>query len=159
MSIRSTAKALIVNDGKVLLNKCRNEKYGDYYSLPGGGQHQYEALHDALIRECLEETGYTVVPVRFAALCEDISMSEEVRENHPDYAHRMYHIFICELAEVARKEPTETDDMQVSSEWIPIVSLKQARTLPKVLGENIDKVLDGTAPLFLGSEYMDFNHS
>ena len=158
MSIRSAAKALIINDGKVLLNKCYDKKHGDYYSLPGGGQHQYETLYEALIRECLEETGYTVVPIRFAALCEEICMHDEFREKYPDYAHKMYHIFICKLANADRKEPTETDEMQVTCEWVDFVSLKKLRILPKVLGENIISVIDNTAPIFLGSEHIDFNH-
>lgn len=72
MSIRSTAKAVIINNDKILLNKCYDEYYGDYYSLPGGGQHTYETLQEAIVRECLEETGYKVKVVRFSALFEEI---------------------------------------------------------------------------------------
>ncbi|MCL2772834.1 MAG: NUDIX domain-containing protein [Oscillospiraceae bacterium] len=158
MSIRSTAKAVIIKDGKILLNKCRDAKNGDYYSLPGGGQHQYETLHEALIRECLEETGYTVIPVRFAALCEEICMSEEYREKYPEYAHKMYHIFICGLSDEDVKTPTEKDDMQENSEWIGIDSLEDIRILPIVLGSNIRGIIDNTSPFFLGSEHIDFNH-
>ena len=158
MSIRSTAKALIINDGKVLLNKCHDNNHGDYYSLPGGGQNQYETLYEALVRECLEETGYTVIPIRFAALCEEICMDEGFREKYPDYAHKMYHVFICELANEDKKEPTETDEMQVSCEWVSFNSMKTLRTLPKVLGKNIISVIDNTTPIFLGSEHIDYNH-
>ena len=68
MSIRSSAKALIVNDGKILVNKCCHNDGSVYYDLPGGGQRQYEALEDAVIREVMEETGYAARVVRFAAL-------------------------------------------------------------------------------------------
>ena len=37
MSIRTTVKAIIIKDGKILVNKCRDEKFGDYFSLVGGG--------------------------------------------------------------------------------------------------------------------------
>ena len=158
MSIRSTAKALIIKDGKVLLNKCIDKFNGDYYSLPGGGQQQYETLSEALIRECLEETGYTVTPVRFAALCEEICMHEEFRERHPDYAHKMYHIFICELNGDDVVNPTEKDDMQVSSEWVSIDSFASIQIMPKVFGENILGVLNNTSPYFLGSERIEYNH-
>ena len=137
MGIRSTAKALIIEDDKVLLNKCYDKKNGYYYSLPGGGQLQYETLHDALIRECLEETGYTVIPVRFAALCEEICMHEGFRKMFPDYAHKMYHIFICKLANKDKKVPVETDEMQIACEWIDINSLKNIRILPEFLGKSI----------------------
>ena len=35
MRIKSTAKALIINEGKLLLNKCHDKLNGYYYSLPG----------------------------------------------------------------------------------------------------------------------------
>ena len=158
MGIRSSAKAIIINDGKVLLNKCRDEMNNAYYALPGGGQHQYETLYEALIRECLEETGYTVNPIRFAALCEEICMDEAFREEHSEYAHKMYHIFICELAEEDVKIPTEKDEMQINCEWIDIGSLKHFRILPNVLGDSICNVIDNMAPIFLGSEHIKFNH-
>lgn len=50
MSVRSIAKKIIVNNNKILLNKCFDENNGDYYSLPCGGQHTYETLHEAIIR-------------------------------------------------------------------------------------------------------------
>ena len=64
MGIRSTAKAIIVQNGKILLNKCVDEKNGDYYTLPGGGQNTFESLSETLVRECLEETGYSVSPIK-----------------------------------------------------------------------------------------------
>ena len=158
MSIRSTAKALIINDGKVLLNKCNDKINGDYYSLPGGGQRQYETIYDAIVRECLEETGYSVIPIRFAGLCEVICTHEEFRQNQPDYAHKMYHIFICKLSDADIKAPTELDDMQESSEWIELDSLKNLRIMPKVFGDNVIDIINGSAPIFLGSEFIEYNH-
>lgn len=83
MEPRSSVKALIVKDDKILLNRC-HDIYGEYFCLPGGGQHLYETLHETVIRECIEETGYSVIPIRFAALCETI------RTNR---LHKIYHIF------------------------------------------------------------------
>ena len=137
MSIRSAAKAIIIKDEKILLNKCRDEKIGIYYTLPGGGQRQYETLHEAVVWECLEETGYTVVPVRFAALYEEIQMDAEVREKDPDYAHKIYHIFVCEMANKEAEEPTEKDTSQIASEWVEIAALENIRLFPRAIGENI----------------------
>ncbi|WP_346917224.1 NUDIX domain-containing protein [Clostridium sp.] len=158
MSIRSAAKAIIINKDKVLLNKCFDEHNGKYYSLPGGGQHTYETLHEAVIRECLEETGYCVVPKRFVALCEEICENPKTRELYPEYTHKMYHIFLCELVEDVAKSPTEIDDMQVSSEWIDIEYLDEIRLLPDVLNENIEKLIKSEVPMFLGSERIQYNH-
>jgi len=158
MSIRSTAKAIIVDNGKILFNRCHDKFNGEYYSLPGGGQNTYETLCEAVVRECLEETGYTVIPVKFAALCETICDDEDFRERYPDYAHKMYHIFFCRLSGAERKLPTETDDLQVESEWVDTSRLASVNLLPKAVGENILTIVNGDAPLFLGSAHIRFNH-
>ena len=158
MSIRSTAKAIIIDNGKILLNRCLDKKNGEYYSLPGGGQKKYETFNEAVVRECLEETGYTVTPVRFAALCETICDDENYRKKYPDYMHKVYHIFICRLEGAERCIPTETDDFQVESVWIDKSVLPSVRLLPKAVGQNILSIIDGQSPLFLGSEHINFNH-
>lgn len=158
MSIRSTAKAIIVNKDKMLLNKCFDKYNGEYYSLPGGGQHTYETLHEAVIRECLEETGYLVIPKRFVALCEEICENSKTRELYPEYIHKMYHIFLCELVDDIAKNPTEIDDMQINSEWIDIEHLDEIRLLPNVLNDNIGKMLKSEIAMFLGSERIQYNH-
>jgi len=158
MSIRSAAKAIIINQDKVLLNKCFDEDNGEYYSLPGGGQHTYETLHEALIRECLEETGYCVIPKRFVALFEEICENPKTREIYPEYAHKIFHIFLCELVNDIVKTPIELDEMQVSSEWIDIESLDKIHLLPNVLNKNIVKMIRGQITMFLGSERIQYNH-
>ena len=157
MSIRSTAKALIIHNGKALLNKCSDKHAGDYYSLPGGGQNKFETLHEALVRECKEETGYEVNPIKLIGVCELISTDEAFREKQPKYAHKMFHIFLCELASDSIEPPTETDSTQVGIEWVDIDTLHTIRLLPKSFGEQISDILSGTAPTFLGSERIKFN--
>jgi len=129
-----------------------------YYTPAGRRAATFETNQYSLVRGWLEETGYTVIPVRFAALCEEICMHEEFRQRFPDYAHKMHHIFICELANETQKAPTEIDEMQDSCEWVAIASLENLKILPKVLGENIQDVLKGTSPVFLGSEHIEYNH-
>lgn len=158
MSIRSTSKAIIIHQGKVLLNRCYDIHNGEYYSLPGGGQNTYETMTEAVVRECLEETGYTVTPIRLAAVCEEICEDEEIRRTYPDYAHKMLHIFLCGLAHEGVQEPTEKDIKQVGIEWIELDRLQDIRLLPNALGMNITQVMDGTAPVLLGSEHIPFNH-
>ena len=150
MGIRSTAKAIILSGDKLLLNKCRDENNGEYYSLPGGGQNKFETLTDALIRECLEETGYTVHPIRFAALCEEICDDADFRQHRPEYAHKMYHIFVCETVGEKLKTPTETDELQTGTEWLDLCSLEGINLLPKLVGENIQKINKSETALFFG---------
>ena len=72
MAIRNTAKAIIIKDGCVLLNKCAHRNGTPYYDLPGGGQHPYEPLEEGVLREVREETGYEARILRFCGLAEDI---------------------------------------------------------------------------------------
>ena len=152
MSIRSTVKAIIVKDGKILLNKCYGDTFGDYFSLPGGGQRQHETLEEAVVRECLEETGYAVEPVRLAAVCETIFTNED--------NHRVYHIFICEILDDEKITPTGKDgtQTQVGSEWVDINTIDAinvTRLFPIAVRDNIQGIINGTAPVYLGSDYLD----
>ena len=52
--IRNSAKAIIIEDGRLLAIKLTDEE-GFWYCLPGGGQEPGEPLEAALRRECLEE--------------------------------------------------------------------------------------------------------
>lgn len=160
MSIRSTAKAIILDqdNGKILLNRCYDKKNGEYFSLPGGGQNKFETLSDALKREILEETGYEVIPDVFVALCEEICEDQYFRDVYPEYAHKMYHIFRCKVSGKPPVPPTEKDDIQLSTEWIDISDLRTVRLLPKVVGENIDKLINAESAVYLGSERIASNH-
>jgi ADP-ribose pyrophosphatase YjhB (NUDIX family) len=146
MSIRSTVKAIIVKDGKILLNKCYGDAFGDYFSLPGGGQHQHETLEEAVVRECLEETGYAVAPIRLAAVCETI-LNEE--------SHRVYHIFICKILDDEKITPTGKDGTQteLGSEWVDINTINAinvTRLFPIAVRDNIQGIINGTTPVYLG---------
>lgn len=158
MSIRSTVKAIILHKNKILLNKCYDKYNGEYFTLPGGGQNMYETLQETLVRECIEETGYSVIPIRFAALCEEICDNIEFREKYPEYVHKVIHIFICHLSSEAFKQPIEQDSMQIACEWISIDQLKDISILPKAVNDNLQVLIGCDTPLFLGSEHILYNH-
>ena len=152
--IRSAAKAVIIRDGRVLLNRCRNEDGREYYDLPGGGQLQYECLEDAVRREVMEETGYTVGGMRFAAVAEDIYLDEGLRRDYPDYSHRIYHIFAAEITGAPRNEPTEVDWGMEKSVWVKLEDVSALPdTFPYRLDELIENIVKGGAVMWLGTEY------
>ena len=158
MNVRSTVKALILHEGKVLLNRCRDANNGEYYSLPGGGQEQYETMAEATHRECLEETGYSVETVRFLALMEEICLDPFILEHYAEYAHKMLHIFVCKLASETKVTPTEIDESQVAIEWVPIANVASMNLLPKQVKAYFLNLADGVSPLYLGTSYLEHNH-
>lgn len=157
MSIRCASKAIIINNGAVLLNKCKNEEGHIYYDLPGGGQNVYESLEEALVREVKEETGYDVRVDKFVALAEEIYTSTDLRERFPEYTHRVFHIFKASLISDKQDAPTEIDFATEGSIWIPINELASET---EVCPSGIKKLLHNwetvKLPCYLGTEYKDW---
>lgn len=154
MAIRSAAKAVIIKDGSILLNRCRHSDGREYYDLPGGGQDQYESLEEALRREVLEETGYSVTGMRFAALAEEIWTAHDIREKYPDYSHRVYHIFAAAVADEPAAEPAEPDIGMEKCVWIPLEKVKELdETYPEALAGLVENIAKNGPPMFLGTMY------
>ena len=154
MAIRSAAKAIIVHEGKVLLNRCTGHLGGTYFDLPGGGQRQFETLEEAAIRECLEETGRLIKIVRFAALCEEIFDDAALREKFLDYTHRIHHIFLAELANEQVLPPTETDFQQDESQWVHMDEVPLVDLRPKLIRDHFLQILKSHTPLYLGAVHI-----
>ena len=157
MAIRCAAKALIVKDGRILLNRCRRSDGSVYYDLPGGGQHPFESMEEAVRREVREETGMSVRIVRFAAMAEEIYTSEMLRQKYPDYTHRVMHIFAAEPDGGADMSASEMDRGMEGSEWI---ALEDAEALPEVrptaIQRRLKEILDSGSPVWLGTEYVEW---
>ncbi len=151
--IRNSAKALIVKDGRVLLNEAGTPRVGTYYALPGGGQRQYETLQEAVARECLEETGLTVRVGDLAVLCEDIIEDGAYRERYPNHAHIVYFVFACEIDETAeRQKPSELDTHQTRTRWLTMEELAECAMFePPELKRKLLGALEGKALEFAGS--------
>ncbi len=161
MGIRNAAKAIIVHDGKILLNKNLNSM-GDmcyglpngavYYDLPGGGQNQYETLEEAVIRECLEETGYTASVDRLLAIYEEISTNSNLRIQYKRYAHKIFFVFLCRLTDAPPAPATEKDMDMLQPEWISLRDIKSIPLYPQIIHANLERLLDAPGPVYLGSE-------
>ncbi len=146
MSVRNSAKAIVVHEGKILVNRCVS-RFGEYYALPGGGQHTGEMLGETVRRELLEETGYSVVPLRLSGIYERIS--EGRRDGN---SHKIYFIFLCRLDGEERKKPTETDRFQVGYEWIDIREIQRKNLFPRAIRDNISGLIGHGETIFIGSE-------
>jgi 8-oxo-dGTP pyrophosphatase MutT (NUDIX family) len=112
-------------------------------------------MEEAVQRECLEETGYTVVPEAFAALYEEICTSESIREAFPDYAHKIFHIFRCRLADDPQSTPSEPDLSQVGCRWVDIREIPSIRLRPALVKEHLQDLLCAGSPMYLGSHRID----
>jgi ADP-ribose pyrophosphatase YjhB (NUDIX family) len=93
-------RASVINDGKILLVK---EKVDGRWSLPGGWADVNSSPSESAIRECMEEAGAKVQPVRIIA----IHLAN--RHNASELPYTIYKIIIeCELVEKVFVENTET---------------------------------------------------
>ena len=131
--VRVSAKAIVVQDGRILL--IRNlDADGAWYCLPGGGQAHGETLPDALRRECLEEMGCQVVVGRLLFARDYIADHHEFAKGDCG-AHQVELMFECELAPGCT--PTvgdEPDGMQTGVAWVELAALARCRFYPRTVG-------------------------
>lgn len=157
MYIRNSAKALVIQNGKVLLNKCTTYNNQLYYTLPGGTQNQYETMEETAIRQCREETGYTIAVDKFVAMYEEINTAELFKTYFPTYTHRIFTVFRCHLVEDIRQQPIHLDKDQITSVWIDINDLQNIPLIPLKIKEHIDALIHSECSMFLGSERTEKN--
>ena len=105
---REGSRAIIVEDGKILLTHERNS---GWWLIPGGGLEEGETPETCVIREVEEETGLLVRPLsRFLTL----------HEYYEEYRYTGY-IFICEVVGKGRMNLTDAEKKRgVQPEWIPL---------------------------------------
>lgn len=143
---RNSAKAIVLHEGRILVNRCVS-RFGTYYALPGGGQKHGETLTEAVQRELLEEAGLSVRPMRLSAIYETIS------NNRPEgLNHKLYFIFLCSLNDVRPVEPSNRDTFQTGTEWVPLSEIQKIHLFPRAVRDNIMELIGYGETLYLGSE-------
>ena len=141
-SIRTSAKALVIRDGKMLAVKLRDSD-GVFYIMPGGGQAAGELLPAAAEREVAEETG-------IAVRAKDAVFVIEGAEGEPH--HRVDIVFLCEYIGPAAAD-SRPDSNQIGYEWLDIASLNRAPLYPSKLRRPIMNLYAGLRPpVYLGNE-------
>lgn len=131
---RLTARAIIIEDRKILLNEFNN---GEYYNLPGGGVEKGETLREAVEREVLEESGYS-------ALSRELLYVYEYNPERDGFRFGkrggLSHVFICDIDHSIKKSnPTEVDqdpnkpsNRATGIKWIDISKLNDINLIPKI---------------------------
>lgn len=145
-SARNSAKAIVLHEGKILVNRC-SSRFGEYFALPGGGQRKGEMLTETVKRELLEETGYTVTPLRLSGIYERISEGRD-----EGLCHKIYFIFLCKLENVPCKTPSEKDRFQIGREWIDLHRIRSSNLFPRAIRDNISGLIGYGETIFIGSE-------
>ncbi len=128
--IRTAARALIIQDKKVLAVKMQ-DKTGIFYILPGGGQEHGETLRESLERECLEELGTGIEISELIYVREYIGKNHEFRNAHSKF-HQVEMVFRCTLPDPSGVDMhLKHDKKQIGVEWIPLSLIPETRILPK----------------------------
>ena len=149
MGIRNSAKAVIVNEGKLLAIKM-HENGGTYYILPGGGQKHGENLHQALKRECKEELGAEVEIGELIFVREYIGKNHELAAYH-SHAHQTEFMFLCNANQVQFDNGISPDKGQVGTEWLPINELLEYKLFPQALRTHLISYFEsGKAATYVG---------
>ena len=146
MPVRNSAKAIVLHEGRILVNRCVS-RFGDYYALPGGGQEECETLVEAVRRELLEETGLRVAPMRLSGIYERVCNNRE-----EGVSHKVYFIFLCRLESEDGAPPTGRDRFQVGMEWIDASELRRRNLFPRAIRDNLHSLIGSGETLFLGCE-------
>ena len=150
MSIRCSSKAILIKDGRLLLCRCR-DRGAVYYDLPGGGQHPFEPMEEALRREVMEETGYSIQILRLIAVTEEIYDDPHVREHFPEYAHRMLHVFLAEVSGEPQREISEPDYQMETVEWFTPQEADALPVRPSTLCGRFSGLIASDSCLYLGA--------
>ncbi len=149
--LRPSAKAVVVRDGRVLLNRNRHPETGlEWFGLPGGGQQPGETLPDTVRREVSEETGVLVEPIRLLWVSELIIMEgNDLGFSPEDHAIEVH--FECRVLGEAGAA-VAPDDYQLDHRWLSGSELSSVDFRPTALAGAVEAHLrgDDSGPAYRG---------
>jgi len=143
--IRNSAKALIIENGKLLALRLRDAD-GVFYILPGGGQECEELLPEAACREAAEELGLRVEVGELAFVIEGL---------RGERFHRVDLVFRCRPTGTVNGASLQFDRNQEGSDGLDIAALNRTPLYPSKLRRAIMNLYEGRPqPVYLGNENM-----
>lgn len=142
-AIRNAAKALIIQDDKMLAVKISDGKE-EWFIMPGGGQDAEELLPEAVCREVAEELGIQVEVKDLVFAIEGV---------HGEKFHRVDLVFLCEYKGKIKNVILQGDTNQVGYDWLDIKTLNTAPLYPSKLRRQIMNLYEGkNHRVYLGNE-------
>lgn len=141
--IRTSAKAVIIQNGKLLAIKLNDGKE-EWYILPGGGQDCEEMLPQTVEREVREEVGIEVQ-------CKDLLFV--IEGIHGESFHRIDLVFLCDYLGKAENVTLHSDTNQVGFDWLDLSILNRLPLFPSKLRRPIMNFYEGKEYIkYLGNE-------
>lgn len=141
--IRTSAKAVIIRDGKLLAIKLNDGKE-EWYILPSGGQDGEEVLPETVEREVKEEAGIEVK-------CKDLLFV--IEGVHGESFHRVDLVFLCNYLGKAKNAELHNDTNQIGFDWLDLSELNRLPLYPSKLRRPIMNFYEGKEyTKYLGNE-------
>jgi len=147
--IRITVRAVIIQDNKILLIKKDSPSDGIRYTLPGGALESGETLHQAVIRECIEEIN---TPVEVFDVLHIADFFIPKLEPKPYTRHQLEILIQCQVPKnYLPKSGFEPDKHQVGVEWIALDNLAQIKISPHFFAELLIHLAIKKHNIYVGS--------
>ena len=122
---RPSARAIILKDGKVLLNYI--PKY-DCYEFPGGGIEAGETPECALVREVAEETGQRVVPESIREFGIVIRRQRDSKDPDGIFEQKNYYYFCDVTGETVPRKLSDHEIVEgVEPVWVESLAIPVSR--------------------------------
>lgn len=154
IKLRNAAKAIIIQDNKILFIKYLSKRTGSiYYVLPGGGQEGGETFVDTLKRECLEELGAEIEVWEIALISEYIGKNHKFADLHSEL-HKIDCMFFCTIkSSIDLSKATNMDPDQIGFEWLGNKEIKEKTVYPEALKRVFDQQGNIITPLYIGDTF------
>jgi ADP-ribose pyrophosphatase YjhB (NUDIX family) len=129
------ARAIVVRDGAILVNRSRNEKTGqEYFALPGGHIDEGEDCVSALEREFTEELDATIAVYDLVFVSESIYAGRRKSETQ---RHELVLYFHADLASDLKENGKEiiSPEKDKNFQWLQLEAVPTSNLLPLSLKE------------------------
>jgi 8-oxo-dGTP pyrophosphatase MutT (NUDIX family) len=128
-NIHVLSRAVVIDQDQILL--CKTVGLSpDFFFLPGGHIEQGESAENAVLRELLEESGFTFSIRRFLGLLE---YSFEPGKNSICHSHECNLIFEAHTPDVQANHPMPQVEERIELFWIPLTQLSNIDLRPEPL--------------------------